>query len=279
MTRRVAATLAAVVALAACTAPAGSSSPQSTNQGTLIPPVVVGVGTDIPGLAVFDPDSHDRRGFDVDLYRWLGNNTSPKFAPVEVDVLIADRVNALALGRVQLVVHTFSMTDERRGKIGFAGPYLITQQGIMVREGDERIKVLDDLSGKTVCSQAGSTSYNQLTSGWMRNRVTTTSEAGTRQCIDRLLRKEVDAASTDQIILHGFVRQTPGLKVLDVTFGTQERYGIGLPKGDRALCEQMTEGIKTFITNGAWDQFFRSNFGDLDPTGHKPDPYRLDPCA
>ncbi|MBW4716984.1 transporter substrate-binding domain-containing protein [Saccharothrix obliqua] len=277
MSRRVPAVLAAVVLLAACQGPI-NPSPTSTGRSALIRSVNVGVGTDIPGLAVLNPDTHERRGFDVDLYRWLANNTEPKFEPVEVDVLIPDRVNELALGRVQMLVHTFSITDQRRGKIGFAGPYLVTQQGIMVRAGDERIKTIDDLTGKTVCSQAGSTSYEQLTSGALKGKVTTTSEVGTRQCVDRLLRQEVDAASTDEIILRGFAHQTPGLKVLDLTFGTQERYGVGLPKGDRALCERITEGIKEFITNGAWDQFFRSNFGDLPVEGHKPNPYRLDPC-
>ncbi|RKT53971.1 transporter substrate-binding domain-containing protein [Saccharothrix australiensis] len=278
MTSRVTAALAAALVLTSCTVPDTSAS-KSTGHTQLVRAVTVGVGTDIPGLAVLDPDSHERQGFDVDLYRWLGNNTEPKFTPVEVDVLIANRVNEIALGRVQLVVHTFSITDERRGKIGFAGPYLISQQGVLVREGDDRIRTIDDLAGKTVCSQAGSTSYNQLTSGSLKGRVTTTSEDGTRQCIDRLLRGDVDAASTDQIILRGFARQTPGLKVLDLTFGAQERYGVGLPKGDRALCEQITDGIRSFITDGAWDQFFRTNFGeDLDLASHKPDPYRLDPC-
>ncbi|CCH29857.1 transporter substrate-binding domain-containing protein [Actinosynnema sp. NPDC047251] len=279
MSRRITAALAAVAALAACQGPTTGQRPSSSSQSTLIRSVNVGVGTDIPGLAVLNADTHERRGFDVDLYRWLGNNTEPKFAPVEVDVLIADRVNALALGRVQMVVHTFSITDERRGKIGFAGPYLISQQGFLVREGDETsIRSLDDLAGKTVCSQAGSTSFNQLTTGALRGKVTTTSELGTRQCVDRLLRKEVDAASTDEIVLRGFAAQNPQLKVVDLTFGAQERYGVGLPKGDRESCERITQGIKDFITNGGWDQFFRSNFGDLSPEGHKPDPNRLDPC-
>ncbi|MEV0676256.1 transporter substrate-binding domain-containing protein [Actinosynnema sp. NPDC050436] len=277
--RRITAVLTAAIALAACQGPGPDRRPTSSSQSTLLPSVNVGVGTDIPGLGLLNPDTHDRRGFDVDLYRWLGNNTEPRFVPVEVDVLIADRVNALALGRVQLVVHTFSMTDERRGKIGFAGPYLVSQQGFLVRDGEGfEVTSMEDLTGKTVCSQAGSTSYNQLTTGALKNKVTTTSEVGTRQCVDRLLRKEVDAASTDQIILRGFASQDPRLKVAKWAFGAKERYGVGLPKGDRALCEQITQGIKDFIINGAWDQFFRANFGDLSSEGYRPNPNQLDPC-
>ncbi|CAL9556860.1 ABC transporter glutamine-binding protein GlnH [Actinosynnema sp. ALI-1.44] len=276
MWRRVAALGSALSLLSACSLPPATPSapPVASDR-----PLNVGVGTDIPGLALLDPDTHERRGFDVDLYRWLGHNTEPEFTPVEVDVIIAQRVNALAQGRVQMVVHAFSITDERRGKIGFAGPYLLSKQGFLVRSDFDRpIRTLDDLAGLTVCTQSGSTSYDQLTAGALRDRVTTTTEIGTRQCVDRLQRREVDVASTDQIILHGFARQTPGLKVLDLTFGAQERYGVGLPKHDKALCERITDGLKGFITNGAWDQFFRANFGDLSPEGYKPDPYRLDPC-
>lgn len=277
MWTRVAALSSALAVLTACSLPPASPSAPSVAADR---PMNVGVGTDIPGLAVLNPDTHERRGFDVDLYRWLGRNTTPQFTPVEVDVIIAQRVNALAQGRVQMVVHTFSITDERRGKIGFAGPYLLSKQGFLVRaDFDRPIRTLDDLAGLTVCTQSGSTSYDQLTAGALRDRVTTTTEIGTRQCVERLQRKEVDVASTDQIILHGFARQTPGLKVLDLTFGAQERYGVGLPKNDKALCERITDGLKGFITNGAWDQFFRANFGDLNVEGYKPDPYRLDPCT
>ncbi|MEU4804782.1 transporter substrate-binding domain-containing protein [Actinosynnema sp. NPDC023587] len=279
MSRRITAALAAVVVVAACQGPATSPRPTVSSGSSPLPPVTIGVGTDIPGLALFNPDTQERRGFDVDLYRWLANNTEPKFTPVEVSVLIGNRVDELTLGRVQLVVHGFSITDKRREEIGFAGPYLISQQGFLVRAGEEgTVRSLDDLVGKNLCTQAGSTSLSQLTLGPLKSKVTVTSEVGTRQCVDRLLREEVDAVSTDQIILLGFARQDPGVRVVPLTFGTQERYGIGLPKGDRAQCERMTQGIREFITNGYWDQFFRSNFGDLPPEGYRPDPYHLDPC-
>ncbi|MBB5959406.1 glutamate transport system substrate-binding protein [Saccharothrix tamanrassetensis] len=278
-TNRVAAALVALVALAACTAPPAQQPARSADPKPASHPVNVGVGTDIPGMAVFDPKSHVRRGFDVDLYQWLGNNTEPKFTPVEVDVLVPHRVDALVAGEVELVVHVFSITDERRLRISFAGPYLVTQQGVMVRQGDKRIETIDDLAGKTVCAQTDSTSYAQLNSGSLKGKVTTTTDDSTRGCVDRLLRQEVDAASTDELVLRGFAQQTPGLEVLDLRFGTKERYGIGLPKGDRELCERMTEGIRTFITNGLWDQFFRTNFGDIPSETYRPDPYRLDPCT
>jgi glutamate transport system substrate-binding protein len=242
--------------------------------------VYVGVGTDLPGLATLNPDTHARAGFDIDLVRWLGNNPPAKFTPVEVDVTVADRVEAVKQGRVDLAVESFSMTDERRKSIGFAGPYLITQQGVLVRAGDTRIKVVNDLAGKSVCTQTGGTSLDQLNNGGLGVKVTLVAQTGTRECVEMVLKGLVDAASTDQLILQGFARNDPRrlAVVPDLAFGAQERYGVGLPHGNVEKCREISEGIKAFITTGAWDQFFRTNFGDLNPSGYQPDPYKLDPC-
>jgi glutamate transport system substrate-binding protein len=68
--------------------------------------------------------------------------------------------------------------------------------------------------------------------------------------------------------------------VPNLTFGAQERYGIGLPRDSHLLdrCRALTDKLKEFMTNGAWETFFHSNFGDLDATSHKPDPFDLDEC-
>src|SRR6266542_6455045 len=95
----------------------------------------------------------------------MGQHAHPAFTPVPVPTAISDRINALKDGRVKLVVNVFSITDARRKSIRFAGPYLITKQGVMVRAGDDRIQSVAQLEGKTVCTLAGSTSLDQLNNG------------------------------------------------------------------------------------------------------------------
>jgi len=241
----------------------------------------VGAVTDAPGFGELEPGSNIREGFDVDLYRWFGNHVPPTFTPIPVDVTIEERVNALRDGRVQLVVATFSITDERRESIGFAGPYLLTHQGMMVRAGDTRIRSAKDLTGMTVCTLSGSTSLIQLNEGVLRNQIVLTVEKSNKQCVDRLLSGQVDAVSTDQIVLDGLAAADPTrLSVVDgFTFGAEERYGIGLPHGDTAACEIMTAKIREFITSGSWDQFFDKHFPGADHANYKPDPYNLDSCV
>jgi glutamate transport system substrate-binding protein len=252
--------------------------PRSSNPGPdrSSAPVNVGVGTDMPGIATFDPSSQQRSGFDVDLFQWLAN-VEPKFTPIAVDLPIKDRIDALTEGHVDLVIEAFSITDERRKSISFAGPYLETQQGVLVRAGDRRIHAVGDLSGKSVCAQEGSTSLEQLKN--LGVKLTTTEATGVGECVDKLLTGQLDAVSTDELILRGYASENSRLTVPDLTFGAKERYGIGMPKGDVALCKQVTEKIKNFIASGTWTQFFDANFGTgLDRKEYKPDPYALDDC-
>ncbi|TWP49355.1 transporter substrate-binding domain-containing protein [Lentzea tibetensis] len=279
---RLLAVLLAAALLAACGSqgrtPTTAASAPTTREAAAAPPLNVGVSTDLPGVGSFDASAHVRSGFDVDLYRWLANE-SPEFTPVEVDLPIKDRVNALVDKKVGIVVAGFSITDERRKSISFAGPYLETQQGVLIRADDKRIAVVNDLSGKTVCAPRGSTSLAQLSQA-QQGRITIVEVTGSQECVDKLVAGQVDAFSTDQLMLYGFARKDAArvAVVPNLVFGAKERYGIGLPKGDVALCRQLSEKLRTFMTSGAWEEFFRTNFGELSPAGYKPDPYVLDPC-
>ena len=61
-----------------------------------------------------------------------------------------------------MIVATYSMTDERRAKVGFAGPYLVAGQDLLVRADDTSITGPDSLDGKRLCSAAGSTSAKNV---------------------------------------------------------------------------------------------------------------------
>lgn len=268
---------AAYLTLTACNTPPKDQSAQDifSRPGG----INIGVLTDEPGFGLLTPGSNERAGFDVDLYRWLGDHVPPTFTPVPVDVTIDERERALRDGRVQLVVEAYSITDDRRNSVGFAGPYMLSREGIVVRVGDNRIRKISDLAGKTVCTLSGSTSLSQINSSSLKNQITLTVEKGFRGCVDRLLREQVDAVATDQIILIGLALSDPThLSVVkDLTFGAQERYGVGLPRGDTAACKTVTAKLKEFITSGSWDQFFTAHFPNLDHDQYKPDPYNLDP--
>jgi glutamate transport system substrate-binding protein len=106
---------------------------------------------------------------------------------------------------------------------------MYTQEGILVRAGDNRIRNKDDLVGKTVCTQSGTTSLIQLYNGSQKDQITITVDKGFKGCVDRLLKEQVDAVATDQIILIGLALSDPAhLSVVkDLTFARRNVTGLG----------------------------------------------------
>jgi glutamate transport system substrate-binding protein len=139
---------------------------------------------------------------------------------------------------------------------------------------------LEDLAGLNVCTQTGSTSLVQLNSGSLSSKITITEEVGSAGCVRRLVEGTVDAVSTDQLVLQGHSTQQPDkvAVVPGLTFGAQERYGVGLPHGDTARCEEISTGLRELLSSSEWESLFRQNFPNLDPSEHKPNPTQLDPC-
>lgn len=241
--------------------------------------VRIAVLTDLPGLAYQYNSTNERTGFDVSMYRWLAVNTTPRFDYDEFDITIMDREKALGNDR-DVVLGAYSITDYRRTLVGFAGPYLVTQQGVMVlRDGPlASITRADQLAYRTACAQVGSTSADELRR-LAGGRVSVREHEGTENCVQALVRGEVDLVSTDQLILRGYARQDGRLVVPEqVVFGTYENYGIGLPLGDRAACVEWTERLRAFLTSPAWDQFYEESFGEPPRPGAKPAPADLADC-
>ncbi len=85
------------------------------------------------------------------------------------------------------------------------------------------------------------------------------------KCVDALLGKQVDAVTTDDIILAGFAAANPGkLKVVGKPFST-EKYGVGLKKDDKAGRDAVNAAIEKAFTDGSWKSAFDKNIG---PSGY-----------
>ncbi|MFC5828160.1 transporter substrate-binding domain-containing protein [Nonomuraea insulae] len=238
----------------------------------------VGVLTDLPGIGALKIGPNKRTGFDNDLVLWL--STKIGFEPRYIDVTIVEREPALITEPLlaDAIFAAFSITDDRKGRIDFAGPYLINKQGVMVRAKETRILTISDLETKTLCAPRGSTSLREL----QARKLKVTEEESVEQCIENLKNETVDGVSTDQLLLYGRAEKDSSLRVLPkLTFGYYENYGIGLPKNSGADCKLLTEHIKEFIKSGAWEDFFIQNFPKLatEADEYKPKPDALEKCS
>ncbi len=229
--------------------------------------VIVGVKSDQPGLGIEDPTTGERSGFDVDIARWIAASLGFDEDQIEYQTIpSANREQAIVNGDIDYYVGTYSITDKRKEQIDFAGPYFITGQGLLVAADNEDINGPDDLAGKIVCSVTGSTPLQRIRDEY--NPGDTVEYETYSQCIEQLKAGAVDAITTDEAILAGYVAEDPdNLKIVGEPF-SEERYGVGLAKGDTVLKDH----INALFTDGGdvWTALFEKYLAPAGISGTQP---------
>ena len=233
--------------------------------------ITIGTKFDQPGLAVKKPDG-TMAGFDVDVATYVAGQLG--YSPDQIEWKEApsgQRETLIQNGQVDYIVATFSITDARKQKVDFAGPYLITGQSLLVRADNTDITSAEALqNGKRLCSVSGSTPAQRIKDkypGVQLQQYDTYSA-----CIEALRNGAIDAVSTDEVILAGFAAQFPGaFKIVGKPFST-ERYGIGLRKGDSELRKKINDAIVKMERDGDWKVAFDKNLGPAGITAPPPPP-------
>ena len=230
--------------------------------------VVVGVKNDQPGLGVEDAVTGERSGFDVDIARWIAASLGFDEDQITYQTIpSANREQAIVNGDIDYYVGTYSITDSRKQQIDFAGPYFITGQGLLVAADDDSISGPDDLAGKVVCSVTGSTPLQRIRDEYAPGD--TVENDTYSQCVEQLKQGQVDAITTDEAILAGYVALEPeALKIAGEPF-SEERYGVGLPKGDTALKDH----INDLLDDGGdvWTALFEEHLAPAGIDGTQPE--------
>ncbi len=236
--------------------------------------VTVGVKFDQPGLGFKDAASDIPTGFDVEIAKLLVADLGidPESDGVTWEETISDnREPYLQEGRVDLVLATYSITEERRAIVGQTGPYLVTGQQILVKE-DSDIQGKEDLQGEEVCSATGSTSIENVEAEGM----VPAAAPDYSQCVEDVLNGTVEAMSTDGAILLGYAAQNPGeMKVVGQEF-SEERIGVGYPKEETEMCEWINGVLQEAYDDGSWAEAFEATLGEGG--AETPEPPALDEC-
>ncbi len=241
-------------------------------------PVTVGIKFDQPGLG--QQVGSDYKGFDVEVARYVAKelgytDVTFKEAPS------AQRETLLQSGQVKMIFATYSITDDRKQKVSFGGPYFVAGQDLLVKADDTSITGPDALNGKKLCSVTGSTSAKKVQDQFA-DQVQLQEYDTYSKCVEALNSGRIDAVTTDNVILAGFAAQPQyqgKLKVVGKTFST-EKYGVGIAKGDTALCEKVNAAISKMVDDGSWQKALDDTVGAAD---FKPDsatnPPKPEPCS
>jgi glutamate transport system substrate-binding protein len=222
--------------------------------------IVIGTKFDQPGLAMKNPDG-SMSGFDVDVATYVAKQLG--YSPDRIEWKespSAQRETLIGNNQVKYIVATYSITDSRKQKVDFAGPYLITGQSLLVRNDNTDITGAESLeNNKKLCSVSGSTPAQRIKDkypGVQLQQYDTYSA-----CIEALKNGAIDAVTTDEVILAGFAAQNPGsFKIVGQPF-SEEKYGIGLKKGDTELRTKINDALEKMESDGSWKAAFEKNLG------------------
>ncbi|WP_408898263.1 glutamate ABC transporter substrate-binding protein [Nocardioides sp. R1-1] len=235
--------------------------------------IKIGVKYDQPGIGFKGATDDQPVGFDPEIGKILAADLG--IAPEDitwVETISANREAFLQKGEVDLVIASYSITDERRQVVGQAGPYYVTGQQLLVKS-DSDIETIEDVKGTEVCSVTGSTSLDNIEAEGATPRGFDTYS----ECVDQVLNGTVDAMTTDGAILLGYAAEHPDeLKVVVEPF-SEERYGVGYSIDHPEMCEWITETIEDAQEDGAWAEAFEITLGKSGV--ETPEPPAMDPCA
>jgi glutamate transport system substrate-binding protein len=223
---------------------------------------VVGVKADQPNLGYKDANGK-RCGFDIEIARMVSAQLG--FDPEKIEykeIPSANRETAIGGGEIDYYVGTYSITDKRKKQVGFAGPYFIAGQDLLVRKDDTSMDAgKTALKGKKVCSVTGSTPIGRVKEEGLTEPGNISEFKTYSECVSQLLDKKVDAVTTDDAILKGYAANAPDeLKVVGKPFST-EKYGIGLPLADKQLREKVNAILATSVTDGTWKALYDETLG------------------
>ncbi|MFF7592484.1 glutamate ABC transporter substrate-binding protein [Kitasatospora purpeofusca] len=220
--------------------------------------LIIGAKSDQPFLGWEDLASGDRSGFDIEIAKMVAADLG--FTPQQIKwqtLVSSQREPAISKGQIDFYVGTYSINDERKKTVSFAGPYYVAGQDLLVKADNTTITGPDSLNGKNVCTATGSTSIKNIEKYSPKITQFDTYSA----CVEKLMSGEVDAVTTDDAILKGYAsKYAPKLKVVGQPF-TKENYGVGLGKDDKALRDAISDALKAHQDNGDWKKAYDATLG------------------
>ena len=279
--------LALTLALAACggddedsgaAGPAneGASFAEGTTMARLNQAGTVTVGTkfDQPLFGLKNLEGKPE-GFDVEIAKLIAGEMGIAADKVNfIESVSANREPFIQQDKVDFVVATYTINDKRKQVVDFAGPYYVAGQDIMVAKGNpEAIAGPEDLAGKKVCSVTGSTPAENIRTNYPDAELTEFDVYS--KCAEALKNGQVQAVTTDNVILLGLISQDPDAFELVGKPFTEEPYGIGVEEGRHRLPQlhqrHPGQALPGRPLEGRLGRHRRQGrHRDTDPTGGRP---------
>ena len=189
-------------------------------------------------------DSGELEGIDIEVAGAIAKKLGLELQVDDMDFDAA--LLAAQNGKSDMVMAGVTVTDERLKVMDFSDTYAEGIQSIIVPEGSD-ITTADDLSGKAIGTQRGTTGYLYCTDDFGEENVIAYDDGLT--AVQALNNGQVDAVVIDNAPAQEFVAANPGLKILDTAYA-QEDYAIGVAKGNTQLLDAINGALEELQADG-----------------------------
>ena len=250
-----AAVSAAALALTACggasssvASSAASSAAASSSASGSLATVVAGKLT-MATNATFPPyemttDAGTIEGIDVDTAQAIAEKLGLELQIDDMDFDAA--LLSVQQGKADIAMAGITVTDERMAVMSFSDSYATGIQSVIVSEGSD-IASVDDLAGKKIGTQRGTTGYLYCSDDFGEDAVVAYDNGLT--AVQALNNGQVDAVVIDNEPAKAYVESNPGLKILDTSYA-EEDYAIGMNKSNTALLEAVNAALEELKADG-----------------------------
>jgi len=216
--------------------------------------IVVGTSADYKPFEYIDQDGKIV-GFDVEIMKAVGKELGLK---VEfVDTAFDGLIPSLKSKKYDVVVSAMTITEKREKAVDFTQPYFNAGQVIAVMDNDDSIKSPEDLTGKVVGVQLGTT--GDLKASEMENLKEIKRYEKMTQAYIELKNGRIDAVVNDLPVTAAYIMENPDVKIVGKPF-TDENYGIAVREGDDKLEKEINGAITKLKENGTYDEIYNKWF-------------------
>ena len=228
--------------------------------------IIVGVKTDFPPFGYVD-SAGKNLGFDVDVAYEFAKALFNDPNKVEfVAVTSGNRIPFLQGGKIDIIIATVTVTEERAKVVEFSDPYFLSGSLLLVPKASP-VRGLEDLGGKTVAVIQGAIQdkdVEQLAPKADRVKYGKVSEA-----VLAVKGGRAHAFAQDDILILTLAKENPDMKAVGKPF-VPRPYGIAVRKGDMAFIKWVNAQLARMKKDGTYDKLWKKHFGDVEANLLKP---------
>ncbi len=213
---------------------------------------IVGTEPTFPPFEMTD-ENNNIIGFDIDLIKAIAEDQGFE---VEIQQLGFDGlIMAIQSGNIDIVASGMSITEEREKEVDFSDPYIDAGLAIAVAADNEDIKGKEDLAGKTVAVQIGTTGAakaEELKAEGLIKEIKTFNTVDV--VVMELMNGGVDAIINDLPVTQAYMSKQPGkIKIVGETLAS-DSYGFAVREGNKELLDKINAGLKNVMENGKYEE-------------------------